>query len=69
MPDKIIRIQLRGDIADGTAEMLGCRVVRDATTSLVARHIDDAQLIGLLVQLADLHVGFDRVDVLAIDSP
>lgn len=63
MPTEMLRIQLTGDLADTTAESLGCRLERGRSVQLVVGYIDQAQLTGLLVQLADLHISYDRVEI------
>ncbi len=63
MPSQIVRVELDGKISDTAADALGCRVENDRADVLVAPYIDGAQLTGLLVRLADLHLGFRSVVV------
>lgn len=59
-----IRIQVRGRLGEATAHALGGQVVETADgPELVVDYVDHAQLIGLLVRLADLHIPFHHVAV------
>jgi hypothetical protein len=59
-----VRIGVRGRIGDATAHALGGRVaIGDDGFELVVPYIDLAQLVGLLVRLADLHIPFHHVAV------
>lgn len=61
---KTVRINLTGRISGHTATTLGGRVEElDDGSVLVAPYVDQAQLTGLLLQLADLHLTFDQVAV------
>lgn len=67
-----IHIEIRGRLGEATAHALGGRVVDTADGSeLVVDYVDHAQLVGLLVRLADLHIAFHHVAVStpAGDSP
>lgn len=63
MTTELLRIQLAGELADTTAEALGCWLEHGECIQLVTRYVDQAQLTGLLVQLADLHISYDRVEI------
>lgn len=61
---KTVRINVTGRISDHAATTLGGWVEEsDHGPVLVAPYVDQAQLTGLLVQLSDLHLDFDRVAV------
>lgn len=68
MATKRIRIRLLNGLDDTTATALGGRIERVDTVEFVADHLDDAQITGLLVRLADLHLPFDRVEITATDG-
>lgn len=61
---KEVRIRVRGRISGHAAAELGGRVEATSEGSLlVAPYVDQPQLTGLLVQLCDLHLGFDHVAI------
>jgi len=61
---RTVRVNMTGQISGHAAMTLGGWVEQTDTGSvLVAPFVDQAQLTGLLVQLSDLHVSFDRVAV------
>ncbi len=62
MPRRL-SIQLNGDLADATAEALGCWVVREQGVWLTTDYVDQPQLTGLLVRLGDLHIAFETVAI------
>lgn len=68
MTTKSIRIRLTGDLDDATAAILGGRIERIDSVEFVADYLDWAQITGLLVQLADLHLPYDRVEIDTTDS-
>ena len=64
MPNKIIRIDLVGRIGTATAEALGGALIpAEGGDEFVTAYVDQAQLTGLLIQLADLHIPFNRVAI------
>ncbi len=64
MVAKKLRIRIQGDLNRRTAEVLGVEVeVVGDRFELVIRYIDQAQLTGLLLQLSDLHIAFDRIEI------
>lgn len=59
-----LRIRVHGRISQSTARALGLEVEAvDDGFELVCSYMDQAQLTGLLVQLSDLHIAFDRMEV------
>lgn len=59
-----IHVRVRGRISDATADILGAEVAAvDDGFELIYPYVDHAQLTGLLVQLSDLHIAFDRIEV------
>lgn len=61
---KTVRVKLTGRISGHAATTLGGWVEEsDRGSVFVAPYVDQSQLTGLLVQLADLHLGFDHVAV------
>jgi len=64
MPTRTVRIEVTGRISGHAASALGGWVeAGDEGSVLVAPYIDQAQLTGLLVQLAELHLAFHHVAV------
>lgn len=60
-----LRIRIQGRLGAETADALGVRCERGADGYLlVFGYVDQAQLTGLLVRLSDLHIPFDRVEIL-----
>ncbi len=59
-----LHIRIEGRLNARTADALGVRCER-ATDGyqLVAGYVDQAQLTGLLVRLSDLHIPFDRFEI------
>lgn len=57
-----IHIGVQGRISDATARSLGGQVdTTDDGFELVVPYVDQAQVMGLLVRLGDLHIPFHRV--------
>ena len=64
MPTSTIRINVTRRVGPSTAAALGCTVaVRGDECELAAPYRDQAQLTGLLVQLGDLNLSYNRVDI------
>lgn len=69
MSRRQLRIRVDGRITDDTAAALGMTAERvEDRDELVAAYVDQAQLTGLLVHLADLHISYDRIEVLETES-
>ena len=59
-----LRVGVAGRIGDHTASTLGGRIEATADGfEFVAPYVDQAQVTGLLLRLADLHIEFHRVHV------
>lgn len=59
-----LRIRVHGRISQATAQALGLEVEAvDDGFELVCSYVDQAQLTGLLLQLSDLHIAFDRIEI------
>jgi len=70
MPTRTILINVSRRVGPSTAAALGCTVaVRGDEYELVAPYRDQAQLTGLLVQLSDLHLSYNRVDIVDQTPP
>lgn len=67
--NKQLSIRLAGNLADSTAEALGCRLRRDHGVWLVTEYVDQAQLTGLVARLAGLNVDLEAVEVTTISDP
>ena len=64
MATATIRIELDGRITDHAASSLGGWIEEGGHGSvLVAPYLDQAQLTGLFIELAGLHLRFNRVTV------
>lgn len=65
-----LRVGVAGRIGDHTASTLGGRIEATADGfEFVAPYVDQAQVTGLLLRLADLHIEFHRVAVTPSDDP
>ncbi len=64
MEAMLLRIGVTGRLGQHTAQALGGWIEESADGfDLVAPYLDQAQLIGLLVRLGDLHVTFQHVAI------
>lgn len=64
MESSQLRIRVHGRVSQPTAAALGLGVEPvDDGFELVCPYVDQAQLTGLLLQLSDLHIAFDRIEI------
>lgn len=64
MASQQLRIRVQGRISAQTADALGveCESIDDGF-ELVFAYVDQAQMTGLLLQLSDLHIAYDRLEI------
>lgn len=64
-PQRQLRVGIQGRLSAETADALGVRCEQGPQGyQLVLGYVDQAQLTGLLARLSDLHIPFDRVEIL-----